>query len=78
MLKRAFGYAGDEIWAAEAEGMRMLRGIRMPRTTFGCPRGYSDTLYKLLHGGYSDAGKCIRMPTTQKSRTTMKLKRNSK
>jgi len=33
----------------------------MPETEFRCPRGHSDTINKLLNGGYLDAGKCIRM-----------------
>ena len=55
MPKRAFRYARDEIWATKAEGIRMLRGgIRMLETEFGCPRGHSDTIKGLLHGGYLD------------------------
>ena len=84
MHERAFGYAWVEIWVAEAEGIRMLRGgIQMPESEFVCPRRHSDTIKRLLHGGYSDAEtyiriyieairileESIRMPTTQKSRT---------
>ena len=60
------------------------RGIRMLETEFGCLRGHSDTLYKLLHGGYLDAKKRIRilieairilkdsiwMPATRRTRIT--------
>ena len=56
MPKRAFGYAGNEIWAAEVEGIRIPKdGIRMPEIEFGCPRGHSNTLFQLLNGGYPDA-----------------------
>ena len=49
MPKRAFGYVGNEIWAAEAESIRIPKnGIRMLEIEFGCPRGHSDTLNKLL------------------------------
>ena len=86
MPKRAFGYTENKIWTAEAEGIRIPKdGIRMPETAFGYPIGHSDTLNKLLNGGYPDAGKCIRMhieairileesirmPATQRLRTTM-------
>ena len=56
MPRRAFGYARGEIWATEAERIRMLRGgIQMPETEFGCPRGHSDTIKKLLNREYPDA-----------------------
>ena len=58
MHERAFGYAWDEIWVAEAEGIRMPKdGIRIPKVAFGCPRRHSDTIKKLLHGGYPIARK---------------------
>ena len=37
-------------------------GIRMPESEFGCPRRHSDNVKRLLHGGYPDAKKCIRIP----------------
>ena len=62
MPRIAFGYAREEIWIAEAEGIRMPKdGIRMPKAAFECPRGHSDTIKRLLHGGYPDARKRIRM-----------------
>ena len=56
MAKRAFGYAGDEIWAAEAEGIRIPKnGILMPKATFECPRGtfgYSEQVAERRVSGF--------------------------
>ena len=56
MQKKTFGYTGSKIWATKAEGIRMhRRGIQMLENEVGCPRRYSYTLGKLLHGGYPNA-----------------------
>ena len=46
MPRIAFEYAREEIWTAEAKGIRIPKdGIRMPETEFRCPRrafGYTE------------------------------------
>ena len=57
----------------------MLReGIRMPESEFGCPRGHSDTMKRLLHREYPDARKCIRMPATRTNTNSNDESKNSK
>ena len=64
MPKKSIRIRWKQGLTAEAEGIQMHRGgIRILETEFGCPRGHSDTLYKLLHEGYPDTEKCIRMHT---------------
>ena len=64
----------------------------MPKIVFGWPRGHSDTLNKLLNGGYSDAEafiriyieairileESIRMPATRRSQTVTNNNKNLK
>ena len=85
MPKRAFRYAGTK------SGLLRRRVSGCPRMVFRCQKlnsdaqeRHSDTLNKLLNGGYPDAKKCIRilieaiwiqeddirMPATWKTRTT--------